>query len=93
MNSISKENNFNFPRILVRRTILNWRITPESTLTANRIHFKYWENILISRFYEQLSRNGSAMAPERLFETISNFKKYEHVKHHLKARGLEIPNI
>ena len=32
------------------------------------------KNILISRFYEQFSRNGSAMAPERLFEKISNSK-------------------
>ena len=40
----------------------------------NRIHFKYWENILISQFYEHMSRNGSAMAPERLFEKSSNFK-------------------
>ena len=40
----------------------------------NRIHFKYWKNILISRFYQQISRNGSAMAPERLFEKISDFK-------------------
>ena len=57
------------------------------------IHFKYWENILISRLYEQLSRNGSSMAPERLFEKISNFKKNEHVIYYLKARGLEISNI
>ena len=32
------------------------------------------KNILISRFYEQFSRNGSTMAPEQLFEKISNFK-------------------
>ena len=32
------------------------------------------KNILISRFYEQFSRNGSAMAPERMFEKILNFK-------------------
>ena len=32
MNSISKGNNLNFPRILVRRTILNRRRTPESTI-------------------------------------------------------------
>ena len=32
MNSISKGNNINFRRILVRRTILNCRITPESTI-------------------------------------------------------------
>ena len=29
---------------------------------------------MISRFYKQFSRNGSAMAPEQLFEKISNFK-------------------
>ena len=40
----------------------------------NRIHFKYFKNILISRFYKQFSRNGSAMAPEQLFEKIANFK-------------------
>ena len=45
----------------------------KENLTATRIHFKYWKNILISRFYEQSSRNGSAMAPERLFKEISNF--------------------
>ena len=32
------------------------------------------KNILISRFYEQFSRNGSAMAPEQMFEKISDFK-------------------
>ena len=32
------------------------------------------KNILISQFYEQFSRNGPAMAPERLFEKISSFK-------------------
>ena len=62
-------------------TIFEWQILPQQTiyrwksnLTANRIHFKCWEKILISRFYEQFSQNGSAMAPERLFEKISNFK-------------------
>ena len=29
---------------------------------------------MISRFYKQFSRNVSAMAPEQLFEKISNFK-------------------
>ena len=28
----------------------------------------------MSRFYKQFSRNGSAMAPEQMFEKISNFK-------------------
>ena len=50
--------------------IYRWK----ENLTANRIHFKYLKDILISRFYEQFSRNGSAMAPERTFEKISNLK-------------------
>ena len=40
---------------------------------------------MISRFCEQFSRNGSAMAPERLFEKISDFKNmnllYTILKH------------
>ena len=45
----------------------------KGNLTASRIHFKYWKNIFISRFYEQFSRNDSAIAPEWLYEKISNF--------------------
>ena len=41
---------------------------------ANRIHFKYWKNILISRLYEKFSRNDSAMAPKK-FKLL----KYEHI--------------
>ena len=29
---------------------------------ASRINFKHWKNILISRLYEQFSRNDSEMA-------------------------------
>ena len=58
------------PQILPEQTIYRWK----GNLTANRIHFKYLRNISISRFYEQFSRNGSAMALERMFEKISNFK-------------------
>ena len=46
--------------------IFEQQILPQQTiyrgkgnLTASRIHFKYWRNILISRFYENFSRNGS----------------------------------
>ena len=43
------------------------------------------KNILISRFYEQFSRNGSAMAPEQLFEKVSKLKNmnvlYTILKH------------
>ena len=58
------------PLILPQQTIYLWK----GNLTANRIHFKYLKNILISRFYEQFSQNGSAMAPERLFEKFQTFK-------------------
>ena len=58
------------PYILPQQTIHRWK----ENLTANRIHFKYLKNILILRLYDQFSRNGSAMAPKRMFEKISNFK-------------------
>ena len=51
-------------QILPQQTVYRWK----GNLTANRIHIKYWKNTLISRFYEQFSRNDSAMAPERLFK-------------------------
>ena len=54
---------------LTQQTISRWK----GKLTASRIHFKYWENILISRLYDQFSRNDSAMAPEWVSEKISNF--------------------
>ena len=38
------------------------------------IYFKFLKNILISRLYEQFSRNDSAMAPEWLSEKYSNFE-------------------
>ena len=59
--------------------ILKWQTLPQQTiyrrkgnLMASRIHFKYWENIFISRIYEQFSRNDSKMTPEWLSE--KNFK-------------------
>ena len=58
------------PLVLPQQTIYRWK----GNLTANRILFKYLKNILISRFYEQFLRNGSAMARERMFEKISNLK-------------------
>ena len=59
MNSISKENNFNFPRILVRRIILNWQITPKSTTHIYRIKGGgglLLRNIQISRSYEHFKK-------------------------------------
>ena len=41
--------------------------------------------MLISRFYEQFSRHGSAMALERLFKKFQTFNQYEHVIYDFKA--------
>ena len=75
-------------QILPQQTIYRWK----GNLTASRIHFKYWKNILILRFYEQFSRNDSAMAPERLFKKNFKLLKYEHIIHHFKAWRFRIYN-
>ena len=75
--------------------IFERQILPEQTiyrckgnLTASRIHFKYWKNILISQFYEQFSRNDS----KNDFKRISD-STHEHIIYHFKARGLDISNM
>ena len=40
---------------------------------ASRINFYHWKSVLLSRFYEPLSRNDSEMAPEWLSEKVSDF--------------------
>ena len=50
---------------LPQQTICHWK----GNLSKSPIHFKYRQNIIILRLYEQFSRNDSAMAPEK----ISNF--------------------
>ena len=55
---------------------------------ASRIHFKYWKNILISRIYEEFSRN----APQGLQKKIS-LLKYEYIIYSFEARDLEISNM
>ena len=56
---------------------------------ASRIHFRYWKNILVSRLYEQFSRNDSAKAPEKNFKLLN----YEHIIYSFEARDLEISNM
>ena len=56
---------------------------------ANRIYFKYWKNILISRLYEQFSWNDSAIAPEKNVKLL----KYEHIICSFEERDLEISNM
>ena len=54
---------------------LRIKLTPTDYISLERefikspIHFRYRQNILISRIYEHFSRNDSAMAAEK----ISNF--------------------
>ena len=65
MNSISKENNFNFSRILVRRIILNWPITPKSTThmkevigKAERSYWKSRKGHRSNKVYVQICHHG-----------------------------------
>ena len=51
---------------LPQYTIYHWK----GNLSKSPTHFRYRQNILISRLYEQFSRSDSAMAPEKM----SNFK-------------------
>ena len=69
-------------RNLSQQTIHHWK----GNLSKSPIHFRYRQNILISRLYEQFSRNDCAMAPEKNFRLL----KYEHIIDHFKAHDLEI---
>ena len=44
----------------------------KENLSESLNHQKYWENILVSRFYEQFSRNRRNLGHFRKFEKISN---------------------
>ena len=70
---------------LPKQTIYHWK----GNLSKSPIHFRYLQHILISRLYEQFSRNDSAMAPEKNFKLL----KYEHIVYHFKAHNMEIPLI
>ena len=44
----------------------------KENLSESPNHQEYWENILVSRFYEQFSRNRRNLGHFRKFEKISN---------------------
>ena len=44
----------------------------KENLSESPNHQKYWENILVSGFYEQFSRNRRNLGHFRKFEKISN---------------------
>ena len=45
----------------------------KENLSESPNHQKYWENILVLRFYEQFSRNRRNLGHFRKFDKISNF--------------------
>ena len=58
-----------FERLQLRQQIIYRR---KENLSESPNHQKYWENILVSRFYEQFSRNRRNLGHFRKFEKISN---------------------
>ena len=60
-----------FERLKLPQQIIYRR---KENLSESPNHQKYWENILVSRFYEQFSRNRRNLGHFRKFEKISNFQ-------------------
>ena len=58
-----------FERLKLPQQIIYRR---KDNLSESPNHQKYWENILVSRFYEQFSRNRRNLGHFRKFEKISN---------------------
>ena len=58
-----------FERLKLPQQIIYRR---KENLSESPNHQKYWENILVSRFYEQFSRNRRNLGHFRKFEKNSN---------------------
>ena len=58
-----------FERLKLPQQIIYRR---NENLSESPNHQKYWENFLVSRFYEQFSRNRRNLGHFRKFEKISN---------------------
>ena len=58
-----------FERLKLPQQIIYRR---KENLSESPNHQKYWANILVSRFYEQFSRNRRNLGHFRKFEKISN---------------------
>ena len=58
-----------FERLKLPQQIIYRR---KENLSESPNHQKYWENILVSRFYEQFSRNRQNLGHFRKFKKISN---------------------
>ena len=79
-----------FERLKLPQQIIYRR---KENLSESPTHQKYWENILVSRFYEQFSRNRRNLGHFRKFEKNFKLLEQKHIIHHFEARDLEIPNI
>ena len=79
-----------FERLKLPQQIIYRR---KENLSESPNHQEYWENILVSRFYEQFSQYRRNFGP--FSEVRKNFKllEHKHIIHHFEARDLEIPNI
>ena len=62
------------PPIILERLKLPQQIIyhRKENLSESPNHQKYWENVLVSRFYEQFSRNRRNLGHFRKFKKISN---------------------
>ena len=58
-----------FERLKLPQQIIYRR---KENLSESPNHQKYWENILVSRFYKQFSRNRRNLGHFRKFEKVSN---------------------
>ena len=76
-----------FERLKLPQQIIYRR---KENLSESPNHQKYWENILVSRFYEQFSRNRRNLGHFPKFEKLLEHK---HITYHFEAGDLEIPNI
>ena len=66
----------------------------KGNLSESPNHLKYWENILISRFYEQFPRSSRNLGHFWKFEKILNsLIEHKHITYHFEVGDLEIPNI
>ena len=77
-----------FERLKLRQQIIYRR---KENFSESPNHQKYWENILVSRFYEQFSRNRRNLGHFRKFakiKAIMSFAKF--VNAFVKPRNLNI---
>ena len=79
-----------FERLKLPQQIIYRR---KENLSESLNHQKYWENILVSRFYEQFSRNRRNLGHFREFQKNFKLLEHKHIIYHFEAGDLEIPNI